>query len=132
MIITNAKKKNRVLRKRNFREHQTASLTLRARKLSEWNPILGSLCNEQATWNFRVLFTGIRHCHIKDLPVIKIKFLKNASTNTNFSFSSWVLGNNIFLQGFWKRTNKNDSRTNSVFILFYFFTFFSCDVIECQ
>ena len=36
------------------------------------------------------------------------------------------LAKNFFLQGLWKSTNRNDSRTNSVFILcFYIFLFWS-------
>ena len=42
------------------------------------------------------------------------------------SLSSRVLANNFFLQGLWKSTNRNDSKTNSVFILcFYIFVFWS-------
>ena len=44
------------------------------------------------------------------------------STNTNFSFSSRVF---FFLQVLWKRTNRNDSRTSSVFNFLSIFLHFS-------
>lgn len=44
----------------------------------------------------------------------------NASTNTNFSFSSLVHVNNLFLQG---QTETIHGQSNSVFILFLFYIF---------
>ena len=69
-----------------------------------------------STW---IIQPGVRHCRIKDLPVIYSNQKNNASTNTNFSFRCWVLANNFFLQVLWKRTNRNDSRISSVFIYLF-------------
>ena len=65
---------------------------------------------------------------IKDLLVINSNKKNNASTNTNFIYSSRVLANNFFLQGLWKRTNR--IRRQNSFFLILFFTLFSSDVIE--
>ena len=56
---------------------------------------------------------------IKDLLVINSNKKNNASTNTNFIFSSRVLANSFFLQGLWKRTNR--IRGQIVFFNFIFY-----------
>ena len=56
---------------------------------------------------------------IKDLLVINSDKKNNASTNTNFIFSSRVLANNFFHQGLWKRTNR--IRGQMVFFNFIFY-----------
>ena len=75
------------------------SLMVKAWKLSELNPMFGVAVSKKSNEK------------------------NNASTNKNFSFSSRVLAdlaNNFFLQGLWERTNSNDSRINSVFILLFY------------
>ena len=83
-------------------------------------PINVSINDEQTVTTFYETMTA--------RTLFKSNQKHNASTNRNISFSSRVLANNFFLQGLWRRTNRNDSRTNIV--LFYFFTLSSSDMIE--
>ena len=98
---------------------------IRARKLLvSWIPFRIVI---KPMWNFRVLY--YYWCSVlpyKSLPVIKIPSQNQiqtiTSTNTNFSFSPRVykIIKKQFLQGLWKRANRNDSRTNCVFIFLHF------------
>ena len=84
---------------------------VKARKRSELNP-------DPYTYSVNNYWSSVLPDQRLAGDIIKPK--NNASTNTNFSFSSRVLANNFFLQVLWKRTNRNDSGTSSVVIYLFF------------